>query len=525
MNLSEEAYSHFMMKTFAGDSRERSKAIGQFFTPAEIYEPMIHDVAYHEVGKNLTIMRVIDPFCGDGRLLVNFIREINNLNDGFKVEITAWDIDEAATKAARNNLEILREEVSFEIKIDVECKDAFMVNEGKFGQYDICVTNPPWSSTKSLKAKAFSSKEDYETYQKLAGEYTKELCRKFPEVSSSKSFGTGAINLSRFGLALSMRLVKNDGTGGIVMPSSFAGDLSSKKLRKILLSQFEIIKIEYFPAELKLFAGADQAGISIVFGGSTNSNTAEVISHMGGEHVSFATDEGFWEYSAANGYSIPLGYSEEEVAIIEKLSKFPTVKEEGKIKLGREVDETRLSERLCPDSPYRFIKGFMVLPYQLLDEAAWYYDNEKAPIPQSANEEKVVWRDISRASQMKRIKATLVPEGFVAGNSLGVATSTSPNVLRAFLGILNSRVFEFMARTMLTTNHVSAGVIKRMPLPRMEEEQIEQLARKVNDMLENPDDLDIYDDIEKIVSSGYGLTDREIQIVKRKISFVDINNY
>ena len=133
----------------------------------------------------------------------------------------------------------------------------------------------------------------------------------------------------------------------------------------------------------------------------------------------------------------------------------------------------------------------MISCYRLSDSEKWYYDETKAPIPPSALGEKVVWRDVSRVSQKKRVKATLLGPGYVAGNSLGVATCSDPKRLRALLGVMNSSIFEFMARTVLTTNHVSAGMLKRVPYPNLNGSILDELASAVDKVLVDPFDASI----------------------------------
>lgn len=521
------SYTEFMMTVFRRASRERSKAIGQFFTPSEIFNPLVKKTSRYISDTGLKAIRVIDPFCGDGRLLVSLLETLSDEKvDLDEVTIVGWDIDSTAVSSSMAAIKETAAQLPYRVNIQIERKDAFLCESSYYGSFDVCITNPPWSSTKSLKARAFVDEEEYKHYQILAGEYTKILCGRFPKVKAGASFGTGAINLSRFGMKLSVELIRKSGLCAIVMPSSFAGDTSSRRLREDLFRERELASLDYYPAELKLFEGADQAGIAIVLTNqSGDASSGSVVSHMKNEKLAYDIDENFRRYSSRNGYSIPLGYSDSEMRLIERLSDYPLLGSMSQYHLGREVDETRIADRLCKKSAYRFVKGFMIMPYQLIEDQQWFYNDKVASIPPSAHAEKVVWRDISRASQEKRIKATLLPEGFVAGNSLGVATASDGAQLRVLVAVLNSRVFEFMARTMLTTNHVSAGVLKRLPMPCLRPDTECELAVLVNQMLDNPTSLDIYDQIEALVSQGYGLDKHDMQLVSNKISFSNLDRY
>lgn len=520
------AYTKYMLEGFDCTQRNKAKAIGQFLTPSSIFEPLINAIA--QVFSNDPHRRicVIDPFCGDGRLLVALLTKLSELNVLDSVEVYAWDIDSAMLAKAKKQIEDVGSRAPFSVIANVEIRDAFCCPDEYFGLFDVCVTNPPWSSTKSLKAHAFKTREEYDAYQQLAGKYGKLLLQRYPEASGKRTFGSGTINLSRFGMALSVRLIKDTGICGIVMPSSFTTDTSSASLRKSVFSKHSLVEMHYYPAELKLFESADQAAVSIVVRQSGSAATTPlVISHNGEGKSSYPITQSIHDYLVRNGHSIPLGYSLDEMKILARMTSMKSLEEAGVIKLGREVDETRISERLCQFSLYRFVKGFMVGNYSIDEDEKWYYNDGVAKIPSTALDEKVVWRDISRVSQRKRIKATLLPAGFVAGNSLGVATAENRLSLRVFLGILNSRVFEFMAGPILTTNHVSSGSIKRLPYPALNQKDAERLAELVDKMLESDGDMNVYDAIDLLVAKVYGLNENEYEAIKRRVAIDDLSVY
>lgn len=513
-------YCSFMTRGFDCTIRNRSKAIGQFLTPERIYSPMVQEVTSTlRYADNRTI-RIIDPFCGDGRLIAALIRSIgSSVSSSFKLEAFAWDIDGAILAEAEKIIEDSAVAVPFDVEIHVEKRDAFECESSVLGTFDVCITNPPWSSTKSLKPNAFASKEEYRHYQDVANDYGKILSERFPEVRGGRSFGAGALNLSRFGFALAMRLISSEGICAIVMPSSFAADTSSMNLRKRLIEKYRILSLRYYPAELKQFDGADQAAISLLFDYKYGGGSGDVVSFTKTGADSYHLDGAFLRYSADNGFLIPLGYSEDEVRLLEKLSRIPALGSYSGIKLGREVDETRINERLCAHSPYRFVKGFMISCYEISNTDYWYYDSSKSALPATASEEKVVWRDVSRVSQKKRVQATLLPPGYVAGNSLGVATCKEGSLLRALLGVMNSSIFEFMSRTVLTTNHVSSGMLKRIPFPEMNAQVIEELSELVEMALENTENSDVIQRIESLVALAYDISIDELEMIQTRVGF------
>ena len=479
---------------------------------------MVEDtVAALNIEDDATI-RIIDPFCGDGRLLVALLRALSVSTPHLtRIEVVGWDIDDSIIPVAESAIQEVAKSMPFEVEASVVVADAFFCDESQFGTFDICITNPPWSSTKSLKATAFNEMSEYRRYQELANAYGRLLVERYPEVKTGRSFGAGALNLSRFGMSLSLRMLNETGICSIVVPSSFAADTSTKMLRGTLLQHFHLCSLHYYPAELKLFKGADQAAIYLVATARQSDAEGSVVSHQKYHEKAYLLDETFWRYSKRNSWIIPIGYSDKEIRLIEKMANCPTLESIKSISLGREVDETRIGERLCDFSDYRFVKGFMINCYRLSDTEKWYYDPEKSVVPKSAMKEKVVWRDVSRMSQHKRVKATLLSPNHVAGNSLGVATCDDPLMLRALLGIMNSTVFEFMARTVLTTNHVSSGTLKRLPFPVMSEKTIAALAAAVDMALESPLDSRILEHIDQLVANAYSLSQEDLETARYSI--------
>lgn len=123
---------------------------------------------------------------------------------------------------------------------------------------------------------------------------------------------------------------------------------------------------------------------------------------------------------------------------------------------------------------------------------------------------KVVWRDVSRDSQERRIKATLLPPGFICGNSLGVVYGEKATLLslKMLLAIMNSMIFEYQARSMLVSNHVSAGIVKQIRVPRPSVDM--DIIKLVDKQLAGED---VEDAIELAVANLYNISADEYEII------------
>lgn len=134
--LSEEYYQ--FVDAFTQTDFEDEKILGKFYTDFDIAGSMMRLLSKCYVCDTFSSeLRVIDPFCGDGRLIISLLSE---LQDSGKLSsnhlfISIWDIDANAA-------------------------DAFVEYYAVRGKYDICVTNPPWSLLKPQKL--FSKSNDEE---------------------------------------------------------------------------------------------------------------------------------------------------------------------------------------------------------------------------------------------------------------------------------------------------------------------------------------------------------------------------
>lgn len=175
--------------------------------------------------------------------------------------------------------------------------------------------------------------------------------------------------------------------------------------------------------------------------------------------------------------------------------------------LGREIDETRIGEKLIKEGQHPFIKGKMISRYSSVPESLSYLDIEKIKkIPKSVDFSRVVWRDVSRASQKRRLIATIIPPQYITGNSLHVAYFKDHNIkkLSALLAVMNSLIFEAQVRAFSSTNHMSLGVIRKTRLPKMNDDEINLLAQYVDDYeIQNEYEMEVY------VAKLYGLSFKE----------------
>jgi Alw26I/Eco31I/Esp3I family type II restriction m6 adenine DNA methyltransferase len=513
--ISEEYYR--FIDGFVQTDFEKEKLLGQFYTDFDISNGMVQDLCNnYKPNPFSTGLRIIDPFCGDGRLVLSLLNELQKKDELSHKDlyIFMWDIDPNAVKIAEEKVVSFCNHHHLKYSIDAHKADAFVEYENVQGSYDICITNPPWSLLKPQKI--FNKKSDEEAligYRKALEQYDSFIKKMFPISQPSSKFGKWGTNLARCGTEVAIRLIKHNGICGIVSPASLLNDQVSTRLRVWIFENHKVTDISYFPAELKLYGNADISSITfVVKNGVTNQDLSLKVFSDKQTFRKTKIDKAVFEYVKRTGYCIPLKTGMEAIPIMMYLDSLPTTAEYCKatnLFFTRELDETRVKEKLLPDGNIEFAKGYMVDRYKFTGDNLFLNEELVTP-PQSSHLSKIVWRDVSRDSQLRRIKATLLSPGYICGNSLGVIYGKDAAVkyLKMLLAIMNSTVFEYQARSMLVSNHVSAGIVKKIhvPMPCIKDDIVELVDRQLQGE-------DIEESIELAVAKLYGISTKAYEII------------
>lgn len=469
--LSNQYYS--FVNNFAQTDYESSKLLGKFYTNYDVAEEMISRMLKHLTPPEESLAyRIIDPFCGDGRLIIKLLQALiqDKRFDSVPLYISVWDIDEEAVATAQKEIEDFLIAHKRAVQISAEKTDAFVSYYEEAGTYDACVTNPPWGLLKPQKL--FNSRccdEELEKYKDSISTYDDYMKKEFSISQPTSKFGKWGTNLGRCGLEVAMKLISSTGICGFVSPASLFNDQVSAPFRKWIFDEFRLNSVTYYPAELKLYGPADVSSITAVV---TPGKTDTTIIRL------YDTDNNYTERQLSshdvasvrkNEYRLPLEFGMEALSLQVQIDELNTLEDycnQNALYFTRELDETRLSEKVQQSGKIIFAKGYMVDRYSFTPDGL-YLKEDIITAPKTVMHPKLVWRDVSRNSQKRRVKAALLPKHCIAGNSLGVIYSENNDeiVLKVLLAIINSFVFEFQARRQLVSNHVPAGVLKKLRIP------------------------------------------------------------
>ena len=470
-------------------------------------------------------LKVCDPFAGDGRLIYWLLQEwVTSRLPQVKWEIHLWDINESGLQEAIKRLNLLKRK-GVMLEVHKLHQDAFRIASEYRSSFDIVFTNPPWELLKpDSRELRHLSGVDRDLYIQSLREYDQFLRDQFPISQPLKKFAGWGTNLSRVGLEASFEIAKINGWILIVLPASFFADDQSIELRKLLFKRTKIFEIAYYPAEAKLFGMADVSSSTSIFQKSEErAKTFRLTLYNRSLAIeaddNIAIDE---KILNSNGYSIPISIGPKVTKIINKLSarfdSWGVIEKKGLDGLwaGREIDETGSVAWLTEiGTGAKFIKGKMVDRFKIKHEPNLRVSKLGWRAPDSVSFEKIVWRDVSRPNQKRRLIATIVEENIVAGNSLGVCYYKDGNkdALRILLAIMNSLCFEFQLKTYLATGHVSLSAIRRVSIPSRDQFSGYPNILKLTKSLLNGDRSAEYKIEALIAKEVYDLTASELELM------------
>lgn len=507
------------------DLDHTKRAFGRYYTPRIVATRLARDVAQAMGGRDGGSISCIDPFCGDGRLVSEVMRQSRHRVSASTLwRVVLRDLDAAAVVDAVEAVASVASELGLRCEIDAGVTDAFSMLPKHDGEYDVVVTNPPWEVLKpDRREMGEMSAANRDEYLRALRAYDSVLATKLPCSQPATKFSGWGTNLSRCGLELALRLSGSaSGVCGIVLPASIMNDQSSARLRRWMIESYGVSRVSHYPAEAKLFDGVDQPFVTVVTT-AKHAESGTVIERFQRDgtpcdsSVVSLTETAF----AQDGHRVPCDIPGRLVSLLSQWQRMPTMGDlEGKglrdLWMGRELDETGYARFTGSTGAVPFVKGRMIRRYAApLDENLFITDSG-IRLPESTRHARVAWRDVSRRSQRRRVQATIIPAGVVTGNSVHVAyfRDDDDSRLLAILALLNSTPVELQVRSGLGTGHVSLGVIRAVRIPDLRSESdvmmLASLARQVLD-----GDSSAIERIESAVAKLYGLDPARIPEIER----------
>ena len=125
--LSEEYYQ--FVDAFTQTDFEDEKILGKFYTDSDIAASMMRVLSQYYVYDTFSSeLRIIDPFCGDGRLIISLLSELRKSKRilSKRLLISIWDIDINAVNTAKCEIAQFCESAGLKYELDARQADAFV---------------------------------------------------------------------------------------------------------------------------------------------------------------------------------------------------------------------------------------------------------------------------------------------------------------------------------------------------------------------------------------------------------------
>jgi Alw26I/Eco31I/Esp3I family type II restriction m6 adenine DNA methyltransferase len=498
------------------------RALGRFYTPLGVARNIAERLIDGYSFPDSRVLKIVDPFCGDGRLIVALLESLSTAGkvSELQLRIVLVDVDRQALSIAIEKVSAVVQLYRFDAHIETHCADSFSCLDAELGAFDFVITNPPWETLKpdrrELNGMTPASRV---TYREQIKNYDCLLRKRFPESVPTSAAFHPASNLARVGTTLSARLTNRQGRLGIVLPASLLNDRISSSWRQWLFRTGTVCNIDCYPAEAKVFKYVDQPTATLIWKPECTVGNDIRVRRLVQEDNEWALKTLYLQPDLleALDYGIPDVSSLDALHLLGKLSLLPTLSDLESdssigLRLGRELDETGIESKLADVGTNEFVRGKMIGRY-LVAQSERYLRSD-INLPKSVDRARLVWRDISRRNQRRRMQAALIPPGVVTGNSLNIGYFLGGNrdSLFAFLAFANSLVFEFQIRARLGTGHLSVGSMRGVCVPKFVGLAIEGgLANVVRRLLEG--DTKAEAELEVSVARAYGLSRSEFELL------------
>lgn len=494
-------------------NQEHKKINGQFFTPVEIAGLM---GTFAESGESS--LRILDPGCGTAiltcALIESLVRKNNKLKD---VDLTVYETDTALIPYTNESLDYLRswlKEKNIELKISIHTNDFILENADcltdngnlfsqKINPFDIIVSNPP--------------------YFKLPIDDKRAV--------AAKAVVNGHPNIYAIFMAISARLLKENGQLIFITPRSYASGSYFKLFREYFFRIIEIDKVHLFVSRKDTFNRDKVLQETVIIKGTRKEKTnpkhkVNVYSSHGLKDIdsqiikSFAQKELIDLNSNEKILYLPTSDSDESILNVFKnwngnLNKYNIQISTGPVVAFRSKEYLHDTYQngtvfLAPLFWLHNVKQ-MVLewPMPKPDKAQYVRIQEESKSILIPNKNYVLLRRFSAKDDKSRLVAAPYFCNFIGADYIGVENKVNyiyrpkghleRNEVVGLCALLNSSLFDSYFRIFNGNVNVSATELREIPLPPLE--AIKEIGNSV--ILSN--DFSV-DNANKIVSEQFEFT-------------------
>lgn len=400
---------------------------------------------------------------------------------------------------------------------------------GIFKGFDIVIANPPYGifNKKQNQKVSIKTDSDFIDYLKENIEY--------------KSATTGMLNIYKFFILRSFKLLRTKGFFIQIFPLAFACDSTLKELRKFIFDNYSILNIEAFPerdsTKRRVFEHAKVSVCIVSAIREIGKNSRFTLRKNNNKYVDLSIPATNLDLNIINeldeNLTIPLA-NNHDIELIRKIKKISMPLSKIAHCYTGEIDLS-INAKYITNNPQdnEMIKGAIIDRYVKKTEMSQgeiqflnsnkYLSEIKAEKSQHHKFDRIVMQGLTGVNEFHRLKMTIIPAGIYCANSVNYLHFNESNLNKKYiLGLLNSSLLDYIFKISSTNSNVNGYEVDNLPIIYADEyiqKSIENLVDKL--LIEkqknncNNDLCKQYENnINQIIYKLYGLNDEEIKIIE-----------
>lgn len=511
------------------------KRTGSYYTDLQLTDVMMEELVQHlkKAEKRVVDYRFFEPCVGAGNFVFSYIKAVRNigvtekeaeilLNNIFvcdinkeaihgyseslkKLALLFWNIELTDEYFEKHTGTGLLVDVTADSLEYIALEDIFS-EEATKGGFDIIATNPPYKNLKAEKSQ-YAREEEYEKDKEKYSRISQIVSKRFVYSNS------GVLNLYKlFVEEIIDRYANESAYISLLIPSSIMSDKTCMKLRTHMLVDSNVISVKVI-SEGSKYIDAQQALSAVLLHKGEKTTSIQVTKDYCSSPDSIV-NVAIEDILNENTGNAILTVSEKEYSILKKLRTFPVIKELDFIaNLRGELDLTANKNSIVSeDTGYHLLRGRDIGYYNLLS-----LERADFVLPDFVNttkkksyieQDRIICQQIANMNKERRVTYSYAPKNYVLGNScnfISVSENQYGIDIFALLGLLNTRIINWLFKLTSSNNHVNNYEIDCFPIP-VEAKELHSISEAVREYLKTADD-NIIERIEFLAETAYGLID------------------
>jgi Alw26I/Eco31I/Esp3I family type II restriction m6 adenine DNA methyltransferase len=360
--------------------------------------------------------------------------------------------------------------------------------------FTFAVMNPPYDILKLNRSEYVYPRQNLSEREAAIQEFEelkqreRNLVAFFRESGQYELSIDNVLNLYRLMIERTIRITSSGARIGFIVPSTLLCDSSSRKLRQMILHNYNILGIDDFSEKANVFEGVTQAVCIFRFDKSKRSLSVPIAMHESnsiseiGEFYNQLSLE-MIESVSGNHLNIPRVPSQ-SWEMLEKIHRWPSVSEISWIINRRgELDLTAYKQFITQkETDTRLIRGNHIGRYSIKwdckSKECYVHRDDFLRALGASNKindtvrPRIAGQQICNMVQKWRLKFGLIEPNTILGNSCNYlavnGTDDNQKNLMFLLAIMNSHLLNWRFKITSTNNHVNNNEIDMLPIPNPE---------------------------------------------------------